>query len=111
MRTIFELLERIRQRPNLYVGEETTHGDSRLQRIELFIAGYITALRDHSIDDSAVEFLDEFSNYLERSRDWSMSCGIAHAVEEAAGSRAAAWPMYWAMVDEFRAAVASTRPS
>jgi hypothetical protein len=100
MKTVFYLLEQIRHRPSMYTGGQTRR--VQLQNIEQLLHGYAIALLNHDIDEPAKNFNREFGYYLERTRDWSTSCGPVAAVFDAIADDEAAWSKYWELVEEFR---------
>jgi hypothetical protein len=107
MSTVFDLLDEVRKRPGLFVGGDERHRVQQLQDLELLLFGYAMALRYHSIQEPVTDFGREFAEYLNRTRDWSTSCGPTAAVIDATKNEQEAWELFWRLVDEFRTAMLS----
>ena len=103
--SVFDLLDRIRQRPGMYVGGTDSEPGPRLDALSLLLAGYALAVHMHEIDEPVQDFPRAFGDYLLRTRDWSASCGPITAVRRAAKSDSAAWDLFFVLVDEFRPTV------
>jgi hypothetical protein len=111
MASIFDLLDEIRKRPNMYVGHDESKRAMQLQTLETLVDGYRLALHNHNIREQVLDFNREFASYLFETKGWSASCGPVVAILDAAKSEEEAWELFWRMVDEFRATVeTSERP-
>jgi hypothetical protein len=100
MASIFDLLERIRERPTMYAGGDTHR--AQLDDIEQLLNGYTLALGEHDLTEVATDFNKEFAAYLWRTREWSASCGPVAAVFDAVADDEASWNKYWELVEEFK---------
>jgi hypothetical protein len=113
MRTIFDLLDEIEQRPAMYVGY--LHDGPRseqLRNLEYLLFGYTIALRHHNLDESGMkDFPSKFAQYLFEKHDWSGSCGAVTAIRDAAKNDEEAWTMFWQLVREFRTTLESKKDS
>jgi len=106
--SVFDLLERIRQRPGMWVGYDDEHWGDRLNAVEMLLTGYAHALDAHRIDEPGATFLEDFRAYLERKHGLRSSCGPIAAIKFACGNDAAAWERLWQLVDEFKSARQAT---
>lgn len=107
MGTVFDYLDEVRKRPSMYVGLDDRHRRRQLQNLELLLNGYATALDYHHVQEPVADFVHEFSEYLRRTRDWSLSCGPTAAIFDATANQQEAWDLFWKLVDEFRATMPS----
>jgi len=101
---VFDLLEKIKERPGMYVGSTDGQRDEQLRNLEMLLNGYSLALRGHRIQERVSDFPREFMNYLHGRFGWSTACGPVAAIREAAGQDDE-WEMFWRLVAEFRTAV------
>ncbi|WP_437685676.1 hypothetical protein [Sorangium sp. So ce176] len=105
MASVFEVLDKIRKRPGMYVGGDESQRAMQLQNLEQLLCGYSLALRHHHIQGRVADFAHEFGACLREAKGWSASCGPIAAIREAATSDEEAWESFWRLVDEFRATV------
>jgi hypothetical protein len=75
---VFEWLDRVRERPGMYVGEESRP----IRQLECLVHGYYTALRMHKLVESVPAMSDHFSTWLRRRTGWSLAYGWGAAIEE-----------------------------
>jgi hypothetical protein len=102
MASVFDLLDKIRERPTMYLGYDESKRALQLQGLEMLLAGYRMALENHNIKERVSDFNWEFATFLMEKKDWSPSCGPVVAILQAAKSEEEAWELFWRMVDEFR---------
>jgi hypothetical protein len=102
MGSVFNVLDEIRARPNMYLGWDELHRVQQLQNLETLLRGYSIALEQHGIREAVTEFTRDFGAYLLETKGWSASCGPTAAVRDAARSDAETWELFWQLVDEFR---------
>lgn len=100
---VFDLLERVRDRPSAYIGD--TDSGRRLYDLELLLNGYALALEMHGIGEPAGDFQRTFSKYLADRFAWSTACGPSAAIREASQTDDEAWTRYFQLVDEFRSSL------
>lgn len=105
MASIFDLLDEIRKRPNMYLGYDESKRALQLQTIETLVDGYRLALHYHDIKEPVSDFNREFGSYLWETKGWSASCGPVAAILKAAKSEEEAWELFWQLVNDFRAIV------
>ena len=105
MASVFDLLEKIRARPGLYLGSDQTQRSLQLANLEQLLSGYCLALQEHGIREPVSDFNREFGAYLWKTREWGASCGPVAAIREAAVSDEDAWRVFWVLIDEFRMVV------
>lgn len=100
MSTIFDFLNNARLRPHMYIGwnDRTT----QLQHLESIIHGYEQALQAHGTKEPGENFSRAFRSYLEETRNWDTTCGIAAAFIENSSNEEAAWERFWELVEELR---------
>ena len=108
MRTVFDLLKQIEQRPSMYIGADDER-ERQLRNLEMLLHGYALALWQHGLDEPGGDFLQSFGAYLRERFGWSISAGPIAAVLRETGSATDAWRTFWAQVWEFRASVESTQ--
>ena len=104
MPSVFDLLEDIRKRPEMFVGMTSEDRGSQLRHIEMVLRGYGLAIDRHGIDEPGKDFLSAFDRYLREHRSWTAYSGIGAiaAVQKHATSGEEAWKLFWELVDEFR---------
>lgn len=102
MPNVFDLLEKIRRRPELYLGEDEHRRDVQLRNLENLLNGYGLAISHHGLEDPGSDFVHAFAQWLWRTHGWSGSAGPVAAVRGATGSATEAWELFWRMIDEFR---------
>lgn len=96
---IYQLIEQIRQRPEMYVR------DRSLSELSCYLHGYMACLAIHGIKDvNDGRLFDprEFNIWLYEERGWSGSAGLAYALEEQTASKAEAFDLFFELVEEFR---------
>lgn len=106
MTNVFDLLEHIRQRPQLHVGGDPAERGEQLRHIELVLIGYSFAVQIHGSREPCEDFLRDFSQHLQNTRDWSLSCGPVAAIRANCRSDEEAWNLFWHLVSEFHDTVA-----
>jgi hypothetical protein len=74
MQSMFDWLDRIRQRPSMYVHQWS------LKDLKLLCHGYEAALHVHEIAEPGSNFNQSFANWLATKRHWSLNCGWADAI-------------------------------
>lgn len=75
--TVHELLEEIRLRPGMWLGETAPLDD-----IQTLMHGYYAALLVHGIVEPFPAMSSHFSDWLRLETTWSMSCGWAAAIKD-----------------------------
>jgi hypothetical protein len=103
MGSIFNLLERVRERPAMYVGGDDDHRFEQMKVLETLLWGYSLALHEHGIAETAgQDFPRKFALYLGRRFGWEASCGPMVAIRDAVQSDSEAWKLLWTLIDDFR---------
>lgn len=102
MKSVFDVLDEVRRRPELFLGLDESKRAEQLQSLEHLLGGYALALRQHGIQEQVIDFPREFGRYLRTTRGWSASCGPTAAICDVAGRGEEAWQLFWSLVDEFR---------
>ena len=108
MRTILDVLEAVRLRPEMYVGLDPSQRGGQLQNIELILHGYAMAAENHSLKEPVSDFPREFGKYLHRKFGWSVECGPVAAIRAVAADDSDAWELFWKLVGEFKATLPAT---
>lgn len=93
MGTIYDWLDEMEQRPNMYFG--------RLQDLEKMLFGYLAALDMHRIDEGVPHF-KHFASWLHFHTGWSTSCGWGDAFHENAKPAEKAVEAFFATLRKFR---------
>lgn len=100
---LYELLQGVRARPLMYLRRRS------LVELERLCFGYEAALRAHGVDEFGTDFHGRFSDFLSRRRRWSLCAGWVVAIRHHARSPAAAWKLFFELVDKYRASLAEGR--
>lgn len=100
MRRLEDLLEAVRARPEMFVGDSRS-----LARLEEMLHGYSIALRAHDTEELGRDFNRRFSAFIHEKLDWSTSCGWADAIATNCISANAAFDCFFMLVDEFQRAL------
>jgi hypothetical protein len=95
--TVFDWLDQVRARPEMFIGA----AENPLRAVESLVQGYNCALSVHGIVEGRPEMSNHFSTWLRYTKDWSLSCGWAGAIEQAV-PRDACLSEFFALVDEYR---------
>jgi hypothetical protein len=107
MPTVFDLLEEVRKRPELFVGMTSGHRGAQLRRMELLLSGYDLAVQRHGIEDPGKYFLRSFEQYIQKHLGWTDSgIGIIAAIQMHTASDKEAWELFWNLLDDFRRSAA-----
>lgn len=101
MATIFDLLDQIRARPTMHLGD-IADGRARLQSLESLISGYTLAVRAHGFAEPVADLLRELGEYLRLTRGWSAAYGPMTAIADAASHGDRAWDDFWDLLAEYR---------
>jgi hypothetical protein len=104
MRSLFDLLERVKLHPAMYIGYDDQELDRRWAALEAMVIGYEYALREHSLKEAGSDFLNRFGAFLRGRFGWSMSCGPFFAIREHVSGDQQAFEEFWKLVAEFRTA-------
>lgn len=75
MGTLFDLLEKVCDRPEMY------SPDGSLGPIETMCHGYAAALGNHGVHEFGSDFNQRFARYLEARHGYSTARGWARAIE------------------------------
>jgi hypothetical protein len=105
MESIFTLLEKIRERPGMFVGATEHDPRLRLTALAHLLNGYAIAVGVHQVTEPVRDFPRAFRDYLRESRGWDGSGGAVDAVARAARNDADAWELFFALAEEFRATI------
>jgi hypothetical protein len=101
MPNLDELLNRIRQKPGLYIGS------SSAQYLHMFLEGYISALRDYAIPPSEQELLfRKFPEWLQARERVYTSASWAKIILLNSSNEEHAFYRFFELYDEFKAAMA-----
>ncbi|MBW4612450.1 MAG: hypothetical protein KME21_04075 [Desmonostoc vinosum HA7617-LM4] len=97
MKGIFDLLEKIRVRPGMYIGHISAHD------LFIFLEGYQTARQELGIEltQAEIEFYDEFQPWLQERYNISISASWAKIIEFYTGSDERAFHRFFELLDEF----------
>lgn len=104
MPSLFDLLERVKRRPGMYIGYDDQELDRRWVALEVMVIGYEYALREHSLNEPGTDFCNRFAAFLRGRFGWSMSCGPFFAIREHVSDDQQAFEEFWKLVAEFRTA-------
>jgi hypothetical protein len=99
---IFEVLEDIRKRPTMYVGESNSERGKQLCNLDLLLQGYALAIEHHRIVEDIADFPKAFGSYLHERFGWSVSAGPVAAIRDATMTDDEAWTRFWQLVTEFQ---------
>lgn len=105
MKSIFNVLENIRQRPNMYLRSPPADRFGQIRELEMLVAGYKTAVFQHDIPELVRDFSYDFGEFLYRSREWSASTGPFNAIACSSSTGEEAWELLWKCVAEFKASL------
>jgi hypothetical protein len=95
-RNVFDWLEGVRARPDMYVGDEG------LSVLETLLHGYYAALHTHGIVEGVPSMGHHFLDWLYHGTGWSCSCGWAYAITMRYPDRDEALAVFFGFVDAYR---------
>lgn len=96
---IYDLLEKIKQRPFMFLKEKT------LWEIHNYVWGYELCLRVHNIDEKYEykKFItNEFAEWLNRKTKWSIVQGWPGAINENTRNQEEAFDTFFKLIDEYK---------
>lgn len=96
-RNVFDWLEGVRQRPFMYIRDETD-----VRTLESMLHGYGSALDVHQVDELVPQFDHAFLCWLRIRYRWSTSLGWAEAVLRATRPEQRPLDLFFEVVDEYR---------
>lgn len=102
MASVFELLDEVQQRPELFLGWNGDRG-AQLRDLETLLMGYSHAIARHRIDDPGGQLLASFGNYLHERHGWSQAQGPIAAIRANAANDDEAWKSLWVELAGYRA--------
>jgi hypothetical protein len=105
MKSLFELLNAIRLRPEMYVGGDRSQRGAQLQHLEFLLHGYALAVEVHHLDEGVKDFPREFAEYLQHTYGWSAAAGPVAAIRDATSDDDEAWELFWSLVQDFKTTV------
>jgi hypothetical protein len=92
---IFDWLDRVRQRPGMWVGS--------LRDLEMLVWGYYAALAVHHVDEGVPSMSRHFSSWLMlKKRRWSLCLGWADAIEKHIRKGTDPLDVFFRLTDEYR---------
>ncbi len=97
--SMFDLLERIEKRPEMYVGAQERR--EQLRNLNNVLFGYQLALNEHC-PNSEGDFLRDLAVFLMDRYGSSAVAGSVAAVEQVARSAEEAWDLFWTAVRDFK---------
>ncbi|NEP20200.1 MAG: hypothetical protein F6J97_25505 [Leptolyngbya sp. SIO4C1] len=97
MSPLFEMLEKIKARPGMYIGKTS------VSDLFMFIIGYRTAREELGIEPTATEldFYGEFQPWLQQRLDMRTSNAWAKMIEFSCGDERDAFERFFELLDEF----------
>lgn len=96
MATIYDILDHVRERPDMYWGRS-------LPPIEIFCGGYYSALSAHHIRQPVpVVGNSHFGQWLYRRFKWSLNCGWAQAIRRHCETDEEAFDRFFALLEKYR---------
>jgi hypothetical protein len=104
MPTVFDLLNDIEKRPNMYIGWGPDERGKQLESLQSMLMGYGHAVHRHGIDDPGGNSLESFGRFLRERYGWSEELGPIGEIRFRATSDEEAWNMVWKLIREFRSA-------
>ena len=102
MPSVFDLLEEIEKRPNMFLGWGPDERGKQLESLEAILMGYGHAVARHGIDEPGRNFLQTFGHFLRERYGWSESLGPISEIRVHATSDEDAWQLMWKLIREFR---------
>lgn len=98
MSPLFEMLEKIKARPGLYIGKAS------VSDLFMFIVGYRTAREELGVEPTATEldFYGEFQIWLQQRLGLRTSNSWAKMIEFGCGDEQAAFERFFELINEFR---------
>lgn len=105
-RNILYVLNKIKERPGMYVCNNTY--EQQYRELQVLIIGYELALANHQIPEVGSQFLRCFGEFLNVEFGWSMSCGPLAAIEFEVGSPEKAWYRFWELLDLYKLSLSNT---
>jgi hypothetical protein len=93
MGTIFDVIEKIRKRPGLILGNQ------RADTLYAFLSGYAYARKDSAPGD--YEFLTDFNQWVHDRYEITSTQGWAKIIEFYSVSEAGELPLFWKLLDEY----------
>jgi hypothetical protein len=99
--SMFQLLEGIEKRPEMYVGGSDQERDEQLRQLDWVLFGYQLALIERC-PGSKGNFLMDFARFLMESYGCSAARGPVAAVRDLAPKPEDAWNLFWKSVHDFR---------
>jgi hypothetical protein len=101
MSEILDLLQKIRERPGMYLGCPAVNN------LYMFLTGYCHARKDAAAGD--YEFLAGFGDWVRDRFRVTSSQGWAKIIEFYSASEADGWTLFWELLDEYLARQKSAR--
>ncbi len=97
MAGMFDLLEKIRVRPGMYIGRASAHD------LFIFLEGYSTARHELGIElnQAEIEFYDEFQPWLQKRMKISTSNSWAAMIQLQCANEQEAFKWFFELLDEF----------
>jgi hypothetical protein len=101
MSEIVDLLQKIRERPGMYLGRPAVNN------LYMFLAGYCYARKDDGRDD--YEFLAGFGDWVRDRYEVTSSQGWAQIIEFYSASEEGGMALFWQLLDQYLAKQKSAR--
>jgi hypothetical protein len=97
MSELFEILEKIHEKPGMYIGKASVND------LFMFLVGYKTARRELGIESTEKEndFYGEFQPWLQERYRMSISASWAKMIEFCTGSDERGFYRFFELLDEF----------
>jgi hypothetical protein len=107
MPTVFDLLEDIEKRPDMYLGWTPKERGKQLLTLEAILIGYGHAVDRHGIDEPGRNFFQTFSHFLRMRYGWAEAeeLGPIAEIRRRAVNNEEAWKMVWKLIREFRSTI------
>ena len=105
-KAMFDLLDRIAARPEMYLGGAPGDGRAQLRNLEWLLYGYQLALGDHLPTDQG-NFVRDFARFVHDRYRCGTAIGAIRALDDLAKDDDAAWTLVWEAIRAFRDSVAA----
>jgi hypothetical protein len=99
--SMLTFLALVQKRPGMYLGMADESPDSRLDALELLIAGYAGAVYTHDLKDPGFDQWAGFPSRLAFQFGWTMSQGPIRAIRDASSNDEEAWARFWSLLRDF----------
>jgi len=99
MRKITDILRKVKNTPEMYVGGTSDNREEQLKNLQWFILG-CQATNDEI--SSETKFMLEFGKFIRDKYGWSMSCGPIDAILKNCESPEKAWEFWWSEIESWK---------